>query len=33
MENFTQEIRNLEVLIDRKSREHEQMERDNKCLG
>jgi chromosome segregation ATPase len=32
MEKFSDEVRSLEVLIDRKQREHETLERDNHCL-
>ena len=32
MEKFAEEIRSLEVLIERKQREHEALERDIKCV-
>lgn len=33
MEKFAEEIRSLEVLIERKQREHEALERDIKCVS
>jgi hypothetical protein len=30
MEKFSEEIRSLEVLIDRKQREHDALDRENK---
>jgi hypothetical protein len=32
MEKFAEEIRQLEVLMDRKAREHDALDRENKIL-
>lgn len=32
MEKFAEEIRQLEVLMDRKAREHEALDRENKVI-
>jgi hypothetical protein len=32
MEKFSEEIRQLEVLMDRKAREHEALDRENKLV-
>lgn len=32
MEKFTEEIRSLEVLMERKAREHEGLDRENKKI-